>query len=195
MQEDEYGKSKYIIYPDNFKYVQETDNAPDFSIWGKYNLTDSTIVFTFQDNSKIPYYYFRNNISKKSKSEDGVQVQVVSKSTNEPILMAQISLLAANFEPIVTKISDFDGIAIFPVSSKVEWVEVSYLGHGTTKYHCTDFSDHDLLIELEEWKMGGRLEGSCLLQYIDVLLEYDLNKQDDLKGFYHGDVVYEKLSK
>lgn len=54
VQNDKFGMSKYIVYKDNYKYIEKT-KVTDFEIWGKYYLTDTAIVFELKD--KIPYNY------------------------------------------------------------------------------------------------------------------------------------------
>lgn len=89
VQRDDFGTSKYIIYKDNYKYIEKTMTT-DFEIWGKYYLTDTTIVFELKDKEKVPYNYLGANVKRISRNDNSqsLSISVVDKVNKEPVPFA-----------------------------------------------------------------------------------------------------------
>ena len=43
--------------------------------------------------------------------------------------------------------------------------------------------------------LGGRMKGSCLPEYIDVLLEYEIDDSSDIHSFTKNGIVFKKRGK
>src|SRR5688572_27302121 len=91
VQNDKLGISKYIVYKDNYKYIEKTKTT-DFKIWGKYYLTDTTIIFELKDKEKIPYNYLGANVKRSSRNDNSqsLSISVVDKVSKEPVPFASI---------------------------------------------------------------------------------------------------------
>lgn len=179
-QQSEFGESKYIIYPDYFKYIEKTAHS-DFSIKGTYRFTDSTAHFIFKDKTKIPYYYFIPNIKKrgKAKNSNAIDLNVILHRDSSALIMAIIYTLDVDMNVLTAEMTDMDGKLRLPISTKVKWIKVEYLGLATILLPFSHIEGYNATIFMEELQMGGRTNGNCVLEFIDVELEYQLNEKKD----------------
>lgn len=195
IQSDELGTSKYVIYKDNYKYVEKTKHT-GFKIWGKYYLTDSTIVFELRDMDKIPYNYLVENIKKypKNANSELMSIAVIDKQTNEPVPFASIGAKNKMGGYVTRNVTNFKGLVELRKNEEIEVVEIESIGYGYPK-QIIDYKSHqdyNLLIEMEELKSGGRMSGECLITFLDFLLEYRIQNKSDFDEFERNGIVFMK---
>ncbi len=193
VQNDELGTSKYEIYKDNFKYIEKTTHT-DFTIWGNYYLTDSTIVFEFKDKNKIPYKYLENNIKKQSKSRNSelLSISVIDKQTKEPVPFASIGAKNDLSKYVGGTETNIKGIAKLKKNEEIKLLQIEFIGYQTQKIDYKLHQNFDLIIEMEELQSGGRMSEGCLITYLDVLLEYRIHRKNDFDKFERNGIVYKK---
>ena len=193
IQTDKLGTSKYVLYRENFKYTEKTKNS-DFKIWGKYHLTDSTIVFEFQDKTKIPYNYLSNNIKRLSVSSNKKQflISVADKLSKEPVPFVKIAAKNNKGQYIDGTDSDMEGNAVITKSGEIETLEIQFIGYAKQIVDYKNQQRYNLLVELEELKPGGRMSEGCLITFLDVLLEYRIKNKPHFEEFQKSDIIFKK---
>jgi len=184
---------QFTLYKENFKY-QEYTALGKFSIWGTYEIKDSLIYFEFRDKKRIPYNYLSNNIRKReTKRNSQFQIlHLVDKEYDEPILFASVVLKDKLGKIFASLESDMDGIAIIKNNSNIGYVEVSFLGYTKQIFNYDTYFDSNLEIKLEQLKPGGRLSEGCLIDYIDVILEYKVDNPSNITKLERNGVVFKK---
>ena len=193
VQKDNFGISKYIVYKDNYKYIEKT-KYKDFEIWGKYYLTDSTIVFELKDKGKIPYNFLEANIKRNSRNDNSqsLLISVVDKHTKEPVPFASIGAKNKFGAYVSGEETNTEGEAEIVKSEEIEVLEVEFIGYASQLIDYKSYQDYNLTIEMEELKSGGRLSEGCLITFLDVLLEYRIQEKSDIKEFERNGVVFKR---
>ena len=190
---DKFGTSKFVVYKDNYKYIEKSVNT-DFKMWGKYYITDSTIVFEVKDKEKIPYHYFTNTIPKYSKNTN-LQfhtITLIHSVSKEPIPLVSVKAKNNSGECVAFAMSNMEGRAEINKNDKIEMIELELPDFEKQRIDYKLVQDYDLIIELEQFKYGGRLSESCLSVFIDVLLEYQIPKKSAYDKFERSGIVFER---
>ena len=190
---NEYGRSKFTIYKDNYKYEEETKDR-SFNCWGKYEIGDSTITFILKERDNIPFPYLLNQTERlnSNESSDYIEFKVVDFETNEPIIFAGIGL-KDSLNRVISGIStDFDGKAKIKKAENTEFVEFEYLGYATHRIDYEICNNYNILMKMEKLEKGGRLSEGCLLTYVDFLLEYRIDNPDQIGTLKRHGIIYEK---
>lgn len=190
---DSDGTSKFILYKTNYKYM-ENSKFGKFSVTGTYETTDSLISFIYRDKERIPYTYKSDNVQALSKRQnDEYQfIYLTDKHSKSPILFASIALINKKGEVIDGTDTDLDGIAMIKENRDIYKVEISYVGYGKQEFIYAEYINYDLNIQLEEPKPGGRISGGCLIYYIDVILEYEIDNPKEISKFQRNGIVYKR---
>jgi len=193
VQNDKLGISKYIVYKDNYKYIEKTKTT-DFKIWGKYYLTDTTIIFELKDKEKIPYNYLGANVKRNSRNDNSqsLSISVVDKVSKEPVPFASIGAKNKHGEYVAGEATNIEGEAELTKSDEIEVLEIEFIGYAKQLIDYKANQDYNLTIEMEELKPGGRLSEGCLITFLDVLLEYRIQEKTDIKEFERNGIVFKR---
>ncbi|HMR88525.1 MAG TPA: hypothetical protein PKD51_10240 [Saprospiraceae bacterium] len=190
---DHAGYSQYTLYGKNFKYKEKT-TLGEFSNWGTYLIKDSVIYFDFKDIKKIPYNYISNHIQKLTKRRkiECQRLDLKCKLSEQPIIFASI-WLKDSLDNIIEKTeSDIDGNVLIFNNEKATYVEIYQAGYSKHRFNYVECFDFDLEIKLEELKPGGRMVERGLLQYIDFVLEYQVDNPTDFLNFERSGIVFRR---
>lgn len=193
VQSDDFGTSKYIVYKDNYKYIEKTKTT-DFEIWGKYYLTDTTIVFELKDKEKVPYNYLGANVKRiyRNDNSQSLSISVVDKVNKEPVPFASIGAKNNLGEYVAGEETNIEGEAELKKSDEIEVLEIEFIGYAKQLIDFKANQDFNLIIEMEELKPGGRLSEGCLITFLDVLLEYRIQEKSDIKEFERNGIVFKQ---
>jgi len=193
VQNDKLGISKYIVYKDNYKYIEKT-KITDFEIWGKYYLTDTTIIFVLKDKERIPYNYLGDNVKRSSRNynSQSLSISIVDKVNKEPVPFASIRAKNKHGEYVTGEETNIEGKAELTKSDEIEVLEIEFIGYAKLLIDYKANQDYNLTIEMEELKPGGRLSEGCLITFLDVLLEYRIQEKSDIKEFERNGVVFKR---
>jgi hypothetical protein len=191
--QDELGSSKFILYKDNYQYIEKT-NYTDFKFWGKYETTDTTIVFDLKDKSKLPYTWQQTYLEKTAININNsyFNIQAMAKETGEPLMFASVQLFDKNDHLITGNSTDLDGKVRFLKNDEISYLEITYLGLLDIKIDYQNFQNNDLKVKIEELPPGGRMGGTCQIVYLDVLLIYKKEKTKDFSYFSRNGFVFKK---
>jgi len=190
---DSDGTSKFILYKTNYKYI-ENSKFGKFSATGTYETTDSLISFVYRDKERIPYTYKSDNVQALSErqNDDYQFIHLTDKYSKSPILFASIAFINKKGEIVDGTETDLDGIAMIKENRDIYKVVISYVGYGKQEFIYAKYIDYDLNIQLEELKPGGRMSGGCLIYYIDVILEYEIDNPIEITKLLRNGIVYER---
>ena len=193
VQTDELGTSKFVIYKENYKYIEKTKNT-EIEIWGKYYKTDSTIVFEYRDKNKIPYNYLENNIEKSSINQDStfITLRIVDKLTNEPLPYASVGAKNKLDNYIEGDDTNLDGFVKLKKNKEIKILEIEYSGYAKQKIDYQKYQNYNLVVKMEQIRSGGRRSEGCLVYFIDVLLEYRINKKSGYDSFERNKIIFRK---
>jgi len=193
VHKDAFGESKYIIYKDNFKYIEKTLET-DYKIWGKYELMDSTIVFQCKEEDKIPHNYLLAEVQKlgTSKNPNEINILLIYGDSEEHTVFATVIARDAKGEVLDATDSGFDGVARVDWSEAIHVLEIIPLGSKKQFIDVSKLGKQDLIVKIAEMKMGGRMSSGCLIHYIDYLLEYKINRKFPFDEFEREGIVYTK---
>lgn len=195
VQSDSMGTSKFILFKENYKYLEKT-NSTSFKTSGRYYTTDSTIVFELRETEKIPYNYCYNNAVKLSKSTTSrIQILIVDKYSRDPMPFATIRAKNKYGEDIFNTDTDFDGKAFIDKNNKIETLEIQYPGYTKHLIDYKAYKNYNLKIEMDDLKPGGRMSGGCIITFIDKLLEYKINNKSRIDEFTKNEVIFQREQK
>lgn len=194
---DHDGSSKFVIYKNIFEYFEKKKGNLRFKTWGDYSLTDSTIVFEFRDENLIPYNYFGNNIEETSSNSElnHITVTVINRPNNNPMGFVTIKFKDKFSKLLYGTMTDKNGIAKIVKDEKIQYIEIQCLGYFKLEFNLKKYINQNLTIKLDELKPGGRMQGNCLLEYIDVLVKYEIDDPYNMNSFKHNGIVYKKRVK
>lgn len=193
MHTDDFGTSQYVIYEDNYRYIEKTDRT-DFKIWGKYYTTDTSIVFDYKDKDRLPYNYLGGITEKASKNKDPryMELQVVDQSSGDPLIMATCEVKNAESNIIQSITCDMDGKMRLRKSDNIDHLKIVSPDFATQIVNYHEFKDFDVIVKMEPIALGGRMSEGCSLYYIDYLLEYQIDQKINFDLLSRNGVVYKK---
>lgn len=190
---DTFGVSKYVLYKDNYKYIEKTKDS-DFKIWGKYELTDSTIVFVCKEEDKIPYNYLLSDIQLVGTTQDPgkINLLILHKSNEEPVQFATVLTRDIQGNLLDDTDTGFDGIAILDRTEAVHLIEINCLYSKKLVINYHEMDRQDMIVKIQEPRKGGRMSEGCLIHYIDYLLEYEIDDKYSFEEFGRKGKIYIK---
>lgn len=195
--QNEFGIYKFTVYHNhNFEYKES-------SIRGKYCSTGNyevdfnkkIISFIFRDWKKIPSNYFQCKIIELSprKNNDKISLKITD-NYKEPILFCQVLFLDSLFNVIDRMETDMDGNLEFVKNSKYYCLQIESQDFGKQIIELKNTNSNNLSLELEQLERGGRMEGACLMEYIDYLAKYKIDEPSNIKRFWHNGIIYKQKS-
>lgn len=187
------GTSKFILYKHNYKYI-ENSKFGKFSETGAYETTDSLISFVYRNKKKIPYTYQSDNVQirNRRKNDEYQIMHLTEKDSKSPIPFVSVAFKDKTGKIINGTNTDIDGIANIKINNDIYIIEIGYIGAFKHEFLYNEYLAYDLNIQLEELKPGGRMSDGCLIDYIDVILEYKIDDPSDFSKLERNGIVYDK---
>jgi hypothetical protein len=187
---DDRGESRYIIYSDNYKYVEKSKYG-SFHNWGKYKIKGDTICFDVIDLKNIPYTYCSDEFTKlgKYRNPDYIYMKVMDKNNN-PMIYAQVVLKDCLHKTVKNGQTDLDGIVSIKNHSELCYIEIDYAGFSKYRLDYRKSKGYDILIEMEQLESGGLTEGTCFMYETGATLKYKMNNQLQQKSLERNSIVY-----
>ncbi len=169
------GHAEFIIYKHLFNYKEKTAFT-DFCTSGNYTIKDSMITFEFQEPDKLPYSYLASRVSNIEKEEsDQIEIKVIDFKSHEPLLFATVIVRDSADNIIKGLETSLEGIVHLKKNKKSAYLEIQYVGHTPTKIPFDTLRNYNFVLAVGGLAYGGRLMGSCLLTYVDVLVKYKID--------------------
>lgn len=196
IQTDERGTSSFIIYKDNFKYTEKTEKT-SFNVWGKYSKTDTSLLFEFQDKTKLPYNFLQNKvrINQQNNEAKKMKIQVINNTQLVPVSFAFIAVKDQENNLIEVVECDKNGVAYIYKSSFIHKLEIDYLGYFPFEIDYEKYNTFDITLLCEEMNMGGRMSQGCFPSFQDLILEYKTNQSSLYTTLMRNDVIFQKIQK
>lgn len=189
---DELGTSQFILYRKGYLYKERTPFS-HFKVQGDYEVKDSSILFEYNGEAQIPYPYFANNLEILGSNIDSdfAKIKLIDATTRDPIPLALIHLKDSLHHITYATKTDFDGTAVIKKAEDVVYVEVEFIGYPVLEFSYKKLKTNDLVVKMEQPEPGGRLTGSCMIFYLDVLLAYGIDNPQNIQQLTRNRLTWE----
>jgi len=187
------GTSKYILYKNYYKYIERSIFGK-FSETGTYIVNDSLISFVYRNKNKIPFTYQGDNVQIQNmrKDKEYQRIYLTDKNHKSPIPFAPITLKDSLGNLVSNADAGIDGLAFIKNNKDIYTVEINYEGYLKQIFFYDKYYEYDLTIKLEDFKPGGRMTNECLIEYLDIILEYQIDNPLQINKLERNGVVYIK---
>lgn len=191
---DELGRSTFKIYKNSFHY-REKSSLSKFSCTGAYEKTDSTILFLFQDESRLPFTYIlkKPRLLDISTSDQWQTLYILDGVWGKPMLFADIEFLDAKCQIIATSDSDIDGSVIIPPSSDLRFIKIKEAQFFDQILQYDPNNKMDMEMRVEVMQRGGRKLEGCFGEYMDAQLEYKIDNPSDINHLSKNRFLYTRI--
>lgn len=191
---DERGVSRYLIYKGKYKYEERTSKGK-INHWGEYEKTDSTISFIYPQEDELPFCFHDNIVKKIRKSGKVSKVSFSLKPSDESLPFAGVQFLGKDSNHIGYGQTDIDGVMEIIDNSPIHFLKLSYAGIPTLVIYYNPYKDYNIEIGIPNLRPGGRLNDECLVDWIDYLLDYKIETQNNTTYIERSGVKYELINK
>ena len=186
------GTSQYTLYKNSYKY-EENSYRGHFSVKGTYEIKNGQVHFLCKDKSKIPYHYYGGSVLPKENNnyDHNFYVHVSNQLFREPIINANILFIDSLGQLSGQTYTDLDGYATLSTNVKAKYLQIEVFEHAHMLLPFPENADNNFHISLESLKPGGRMSDNCLINHMDVLLEYrKKSKGREIIHFERNGVVF-----
>ncbi len=173
VHKDDLGESRYIIYSDNYKYIEKSRYA-NFHMWGKYEIKNDTIYFDVTDIDRIPYTYCTEGFTKlpNNHQSEFIHLTVVDITNFEPVILAYVFIKDSLHRVISAVQTDLEGRAMLRKAPDCSYIDIDYIGYSKFRLDYQKFRNNNILIEMEQLDAGGLWTENCLRHQTGATLKY-----------------------
>lgn len=193
MHNGNFVKSKFTLYSDNYKY-EEIKESKAYITSGQYEISDSSIVFDYKLKDQIPTHYISSafELLRENKVSKLLKIKVVS-TEGHSVLFATIMATDNKGQFVDSVETGFDGYAWLEKNSLIETLNIQYVGFSNHMVKYDALQNYEVLFRMEPLKPGGRMSPGCVITELDVLLEYRISDNRNLKEFERNGIIFTKV--